>query len=237
MRTNSRMKCKQPKKLRKNVTIGNETIREAWNSKQSLRKNLAQIGLSNDPNKLFGNPNQTMDIMMTAKQITTTSKTNTNVLSTNKLIQQRLLKQKQRIAAKKSRRLQTKCKLTIAGTKEFNKEPQAQAKFEETETDTKSTKISVADILAEQAISATKIVGKKFRFGLDNVKFCAYMIEKYGDNYEAMCWDPMNRYQESTGQIRSKIRKFLSIPEHQRVYSLAKQMANDQIKLDCRIIV
>ena len=48
------------------------------------------------------------------------------------------------------------------------------------------------------------------------------MIEKYGDDYESMSRDKMNHYQESPGQIRAKIKKFLLIESHRRVYEMAK---------------
>ncbi|CAG2164234.1 unnamed protein product [Oppiella nova] len=85
-------------------------------------------------------------------------------------------------------------------------------------TDTKSK------VISELEDMANKPQPKNFRFGPKNIKFCIYMIEKYGDNYEAMARDPTNYYQESVGQIRSKINKFRSIPSNWNSYMKAKQL-------------
>lgn len=38
-----------------------------------------------------------------------------------------------------------------------------------------------------------------------------YYIGKYGDNYEAMARDKKNVYQDSPGQLRYKIKKYIKI--------------------------
>jgi len=47
-----------------------------------------------------------------------------------------------------------------------------------------------------------------------------------------MMRDKMNYYQESAGQIRQKIKKFKSIPNHYNAYIKAKGMTEKQIEND-----
>ncbi|XP_054167430.1 nucleolar protein 16-like isoform X1 [Oppia nitens] len=83
-------------------------------------------------------------------------------------------------------------------------------------------------VIEELEAEASKEIPKKFKFGPINAKFCVYMIEKYGDNYEAMARDPINYYQESVGQIRQKIKKFKAIPSNWNSYLEAKKLIETQ---------
>lgn len=52
---------------------------------------------------------------------------------------------------------------------------------------------------------------KKFKFGKEMVKEITYYIAKYSDDYDAMARDKRNIYQDSAGQLRAKIKKYLAI--------------------------
>lgn len=58
---------------------------------------------------------------------------------------------------------------------------------------------------------ANKPRKKKFKFGKEMCKELDYYIQKYGDNYEAMARDKRNVYQDSAGQLRYKIKKYIKI--------------------------
>lgn len=62
--------------------------------------------------------------------------------------------------------------------------------------------------LEREANAPTK---KKFKFGKEMCKELEYYIEKYADNYEAMARDKKNIYQDSPGQLRYKIKKYIKI--------------------------
>ncbi|KAH9368238.1 nucleolar protein 16-like [Haemaphysalis longicornis] len=63
------------------------------------------------------------------------------------------------------------------------------------------------------------------RLSGDNVKFCVYMLEKYGEDYVAMAKDRKNYFQETPAQIRQKINTFKKIPEQWNAYLRAKELA------------
>lgn len=58
---------------------------------------------------------------------------------------------------------------------------------------------------------ANKPLKKKFKFGKEMCKELDYYIQNYGDNYEAMARDKKNVYQDSPGQLRYKIKKYIKI--------------------------
>lgn len=58
---------------------------------------------------------------------------------------------------------------------------------------------------------ANRPTKKKFKFGKEMCKELDYYIQKYADNYEAMARDKKNIYQDSPGQLRYKIKKYLKI--------------------------
>lgn len=62
---------------------------------------------------------------------------------------------------------------------------------------------------------ANKPTKKKFKFGKKMCEELDYYIDTYKDNYEAMARDEKNIYQDSPGQLRYKIIKYLKI--HKRV--------------------
>ncbi|XP_013385162.1 nucleolar protein 16 [Lingula anatina] len=63
---------------------------------------------------------------------------------------------------------------------------------------------------------------RKVRLSQPEVKYCIYMMEKYGEDYKAMAKDEKNYYQETPKQIRRKIRTFMSIPEQYNIYLKSK---------------
>jgi hypothetical protein len=44
----------------------------------------------------------------------------------------------------------------------------------------------------------------------EDIKYCTYMIENYGDNYEAMAKDSNNRFLDDARTLQRKIRIFKS---------------------------
>lgn len=58
---------------------------------------------------------------------------------------------------------------------------------------------------------ANKPVKKNFKFSKVMCEDLEYYINKYSDDYQAMARDKRNVYQDSPGQLRYKIKKFLKI--------------------------
>lgn len=58
---------------------------------------------------------------------------------------------------------------------------------------------------------ANKPKKQKFKFGKVMCKELEYYINKYGEDYESMARDKKNVYQDSPGQLRYKIKKYLKI--------------------------
>ncbi|KAI1278090.1 Nucleolar protein 16 [Halotydeus destructor] len=87
------------------------------------------------------------------------------------------------------------------------------------------TKGHVAKRLEKQA---KKPQPKNFQFGLETIKFCIYMMEKHGEDYEAMSRDSQNFYQDSPGQIRDKITKMKKIPRNWNAYVKAQELVDAQ---------
>ena len=204
-----KLKRVRQRELRKTGGIKDDIIREAWDTKKSLRNNMGNMGLSHDPNKVMAKEerDKVRQQLLGNQPI---------VQSTTLQLHQKLVRQKQRDEAKKARKAAA---VAGDGVSVEAIDPKAQQK-----------KKSVADKLADEV--ASKPAAKNFRFGPDNIKFCAYMIEKHGDDYQAMVRDKANHYQESAGQIRAKIKKFLSIPDHLRVYQKAKEIAEANLDDD-----
>lgn len=51
----------------------------------------------------------------------------------------------------------------------------------------------------------------RFKFGKTMCEELEYYINKYGDDYQAMARDKKNIYQDSPGQLRYKINKYVKI--------------------------
>lgn len=61
-----------------------------------------------------------------------------------------------------------------------------------------------------------------FRLPNQQVQFVTYMMDKYGDDYQAMARDKKNYYQMTWRQIRAKINSFKKVPEQYAEYLLKK---------------
>nr|XP_027203489.1 nucleolar protein 16-like [Dermatophagoides pteronyssinus] len=199
----NKLKRQRLKELRKGGSINCDAVRQSWDPKKSLIKNMKTMGLAEDPNKLLSD----VKFYEKFKNPALNNDRNESIV--------------QRLHRKLERNHQKTLKKKMKKSNEFAVENVAE---KSTTTTTKTT--SVAEKLAE---IASQPATKNFRFSPDQIKFCAYMIEKYGEDYDAMCRDKRNYYQESAGQIRSKIRKFLSIPSHRNVYEMAKKICETQI--------
>merc|ERR1719430_2348935 len=76
-------------------------------------------------------------------------------------------------------------------------------------------KTDVVKKLEEEA----KFVAKQtFRFTPTQVQLITYMMDRHGEDWEAMARDPKNHYQETPAKLRGMVTKFISIPEHYAVY-------------------
>jgi len=73
---------------------------------------------------------------------------------------------------------------------------------------------------AEKAFEEKK--GRKFRFTSQQVMWITSMMDKYQDDYKAMARDAKNHFQETPKQIRQKVLKFISIPEHFAPYAKSR---------------
>nr|ACO11651.1 UPF0384 protein CGI-117 homolog [Caligus rogercresseyi] len=69
--------------------------------------------------------------------------------------------------------------------------------------------------LQEQAEKEMKECSKShYRFSEDQLLFITYMLDKHGDDFEAMSKDPKNHYQETANKIRRKIQNFIASPSY-----------------------
>lgn len=77
------------------------------------------------------------------------------------------------------------------------------------------SKAHIAEALEAEAKAPRE---KRFALPLGQVQFLTYLLNKYGDDYEAMARDNKNIYQETPRQIRNKIRTFQKIPSQWNAY-------------------
>ncbi|XP_066299476.1 nucleolar protein 16-like [Branchiostoma lanceolatum] len=61
------------------------------------------------------------------------------------------------------------------------------------------------------------------RLSTEMVRYCTYMMDKYGEDYVAMARDVKNYYQDTPKQIRRKIMRFKSIPDQYQEYLKQKE--------------
>merc|ERR1712059_56911 len=88
-------------------------------------------------------------------------------------------------------------------------------------------KTEVVAKLEEEAKFEAK---QTFRFTPTQVQLITYMMDKHGEDWEAMARDPKNHYQETSAKLRGMIRKFISIPEHYVVYCKQKGLIEPSVK-------
>lgn len=85
----------------------------------------------------------------------------------------------------------------------------------------KAPKAEVAEKLEENA-QALRESG--FRFSKGQQELIGHYLDKYQLDYKRMVRDTKNYYQETWKQLRSKIRRFLEIPEHVDAYLKQRNM-------------
>lgn len=85
----------------------------------------------------------------------------------------------------------------------------------------RGTKTEVAQKLEENAKSLRE---SGFRYSKGQVALISHYMDKYGLDYKKMVRDTKNYYQETWKQLRSKIRRFLEIPEHVDLYLRERNM-------------
>lgn len=75
----------------------------------------------------------------------------------------------------------------------------------------KKVRVQPSKYVQDLEKEATKPQKKRFKFGKEMCKELEYYINKYGDDYQAMARDKKNIYQDSPGQLRYKIKKYIKI--------------------------
>lgn len=190
----NKLKRERKRELQKFKGITEGVVREAWEQKKSLKVNMTKMGLAADPNKLLRPATFHEQVAVGRRELLGDQAVDDIVAKT-----ERKLKLKK--AKYASRKLN---KFDVEIIEKPKKKP-----------------ATVATKLAEQA---AKPRPKNFRLSPEDVKFCIYMLEKYDDDFEAMARDKLNYYQESPGQIRTKIKKFQSNPSQRKIYEKAKEI-------------
>jgi len=92
-----------------------------------------------------------------------------------------------------------------------------------------TSKSQVVQELEREAASETEQAKKRkqLRLSQPEIRYCIYMIEKYGDEYDRMARDPKNAYQDTPAQIRRKIETFKSIPIQYNAYLRSKGLLSE----------
>ena len=96
------------------------------------------------------------------------------------------------------------------------------------------TRPEVVEKLVQEANVERK---QNFRFSSQQVKFITYMMDKHGDDYEAMSRDHKNHYQETPAKIRGMITKFISIPEHYAPYLKERGLLQTEENQDNDVVI
>ncbi|XP_054258054.1 nucleolar protein 16 [Macrosteles quadrilineatus] len=81
-------------------------------------------------------------------------------------------------------------------------------------------KLQVISELEEDAHAPRE---RGLRLPKSHVQWVTYLMDKYGEDYEAMARDKKNYYQETWQQIRRKIKQFKGIPEQYNEYLASKE--------------
>merc|ERR1711997_9566 len=81
----------------------------------------------------------------------------------------------------------------------------------------KVTKPHVVESLEKESLE-NQPKKQNFRFSREQVRWISSMMDKHGQDYKAMARDAKNHFQETPNQIKGKILKFMSIPDHYAVY-------------------
>jgi len=68
----------------------------------------------------------------------------------------------------------------------------------------------------------------RMRLAEPEVRYCIYMMERYGEDYKAMARDERNYYQDTPKQIRRKVLTFKSIPNQYSLYLQQKESGTVQ---------
>ncbi|XP_046378515.1 nucleolar protein 16-like isoform X2 [Haliotis rufescens] len=91
----------------------------------------------------------------------------------------------------------------------------------------KAVKHHVVDALEKQANIPQEA---RLRLSDLEVRYCAHMMEKHGEDYKAMARDPKNYYQDTPKQIKKKINRFKNIPEQYEAYLRSKERVMSRVK-------
>ncbi|XP_078574720.1 nucleolar protein 16-like [Branchiostoma floridae x Branchiostoma japonicum] len=89
----------------------------------------------------------------------------------------------------------------------------------------KSKKAKKLHVMRQLEQEANTVQEGAPRLSSEMVRYCTYMMDKYGEDYVAMAKDVKNYYQDTPKQIRRKIARFKSIPEQYQEYLKQKETA------------
>ncbi|KAG8194924.1 hypothetical protein JTE90_021385 [Oedothorax gibbosus] len=84
------------------------------------------------------------------------------------------------------------------------------------------------EVIDELVAEATAPKPRTMKLPTEPMKFCVYMIEKHGEDFQAMARDPKNYYQLTPAQIRKKVNKFKSVPCQWNGYLRAKGLIDTE---------
>lgn len=79
-------------------------------------------------------------------------------------------------------------------------------------------KVVQSTVIAELEAEASIDQAKTLQLSEPEIRYCVYMLEKYGDDYKAMAKDRRNYYQDTPKQIKRKIKSFKNTPAQYDAY-------------------
>merc|ERR1711934_923177 len=91
-----------------------------------------------------------------------------------------------------------------------------------------------SEVIARLEDEAKFEAKQTFRFTPTQVQLISYMMDKHGEDWDAMARDPKNHYQETAAKLRGMVRKFISIPEHYAVYCKQRGLIQPSVSEDTK---
>jgi len=88
--------------------------------------------------------------------------------------------------------------------------------------DTDKVEKEPTSVVAELVEEANVPRNGTMRIPKEKVKWIEYLLDKYGEDYEAMVFDKNNHYQETAAQLRQKIKQFKKRPAYLVPYLKAR---------------
>nr|CAG4642189.1 EOG090X0IKC [Eurycercus lamellatus] len=104
--------------------------------------------------------------------------------------------------------------------------PIATNRPEISETDNKEPTKVVTELVKESNAPRNGTI----RIPKEKVKWIEYLLDKYGEDYEAMALDKNNHYQETAAQLKQKIKQFKKRPAYLVTYLQSRKILPTPIK-------